>query len=65
MKLFVSLLFFIRVIMNVNEDGAQWRMEGHQGCYTWVRGIMKLVHGGVDGLMLYGVEIMRMKVNEW
>ena len=51
--------------MNVNEDGAQWRMEGHQGCYTWVRGIMKLVHGGVDGLMLYGVEIMRMKVNEW
>jgi len=33
-------------------------------CYAWLRVIVKLVHDGVDGLVLYGVEIVRMKVSE-
>jgi len=30
----------------------------------WVRVIVKLVHSGVDGLLLCGVEIVRMELSE-
>ena len=30
----------------------------------WVRVIVKLVHGGFDGLVLCGVKIVRMEVSE-
>jgi len=38
-------------------------MEGDWECYAYVRVIVKLVHGGVDGLVLCGVEIVRMEVS--
>jgi len=39
-------------------------MEGDRECYAWLRVIVKLVHGDVDGLVLCGVEIVRMQVSE-